>query len=187
MALLALDEYYALDDAPSPTENAVQIQNAIDSAIARIENITGRTIELSVPSPIDSTDLLNGLNTGRIYTVDAPILSITSIEVWRNTEWQLIDSVTQPYTFLPDTNIVYFTTGHKLPSGYKNIRILYSYGYTIFPKDLQHACYALAKHMVLESERVGLRTQRDGEQSFSYDHEVPEEIMNVIIKYRTVW
>ena len=187
MALLTLNEYHDFDDAPSPTENDVQIQNAIDSAIARIENITGRTLELSVPSPIDITDLLNGLDVKRIFTTNAPIISIVSIEILRGTNWQLVDTTTQEYDFVLNSNTVYFVERFIFPSGYKNIRIAYTYGYSEFPKDLQHACYTLAKHMVLESERTGLRTQRDGEQSFAYDHKMPDEVMNVVTKYKTVW
>ena len=187
--LITLSEYRTYDDAPSPAENDTQITNAIDLATSYIEEKTGRVFELADnPSPIDAVETLDGNGTARLYTRNGPLVAVTLLEYWDGTAWQTYDSITYPSTFKTGSNIIYFTLGHKFYKGYQNIRTTFTYGYTTsFPKDLQLACYQLAKYIIQEAGQQGLTRQEDGEQNFWYDHAMPAQALEIIKRYKQVW
>jgi hypothetical protein len=183
-------EYYDYDDSPSPVANADQIAAAITAATARIANLTGgRTFEIANnPSPVDEVEILPGNGTSRIYTTNAPITAVSLVEYWDGTQWVEYDSVTYPYAFKLDSNIVYFTQGHKFVKGYENNRVTYEYGFaSAMPENLKHVCYLLAKHFVDQTVRQGLTSQRDGEQTFTYNTKLESQVMPTITRYKTRW
>ena len=187
--IITLAEYRDYDDLPSPAENEDQITAVIALATAYVERYTGRVFEIADnPSPVDAVEILEGKGTVRLFTRNAPITAVSKLEYWDGTTWQEYDSTTYPYSFKSGSNIVYFTNSHRFYSGWQNIRATFEYGYTtVFPDDLKLACYLLAKHIVTETERLGINNQSDGEQSFAYAHDVPKEAVNIIARYRTVW
>lgn len=187
--IITLAEYRAYADLPSPVTNETQIESAIELATARIENLTGRVFEIADdPSPHDEIEVLNGLGCGRIFTHNAPLTAVSKIEYWTGTDWEEYDTTAQPYTFKPNSNTVYFTGGHTFYKGYQNIRVTYEYGYdTEFPADLKLACAMLVEYLLIEFDRMGINSQADGEQSFSYDHAMLKTIPDIIARYKTVW
>jgi len=191
--IITITEYREYDDSPSPMANESQIMVAIELATAIIEKMTGRTYEvLGSPSPSPESyeviEILNGNGTNRIYTHNAPITAVSKVEYWNGTKWEEYDSVTYPYTFKTDSNIIYFTEGHKFYTAWQNIRVTFEYGYTDeFPDDLKLACYLITKHIVLEAERLNIKSQSDGEQSFSYDHNLPPLAKQLIARYKTTY
>ena len=191
--ILSLIDYKILDDSPSPNANDEQIEAAINSATATIENLTGRTFAVlsaspsPSPSPTFTEEILNGKGSLRLFTDNGPITAIDSIAYWDGSAWAEYDAVSYPYTFKANSNCVYFTLGHRFYKGYQNIKISYSYGYETVPQDLVYACYLLTRHILNEAERSGIRSQGDGEQRFDYDHDVPAEINKIIIRYKTKW
>ena len=193
MAIITVDEYKTYDDLPSPAENADQIAAAVDLATALIEKEAGERMFAIYgvsppPSPVDAVETLNGEETNRIWTKDAPIQSVSKIEYWDGTAWQEYDSAVYPYAHKPDSNCVYFTNGHKFYRGWQNIRVTFEYGFDAdYPDDLKLACYQFAKHIVDEAERQGIFIQADGEQRFHYRDKLPELAVVTARLYRTVW
>jgi hypothetical protein len=190
MPIITIDEYETYDNLPSPTESEGQITAAIGLATALIEEEAGgRTFALNgEPSPLDNVETLNGKETCRVWTKDAPIQAVSKIEYWDGTAWQEYDSTTYPYAFIPDSNCVYFTNGHKFYRGWRNIRVTFEYGFDgACPDDLKLACYQIAKHIVNEADRQGILIQSDGEQKFHYRDKLPELAMKIAHRYRTVW
>jgi hypothetical protein len=185
--IITLAEYRDYDDLPSPTENEGQIEKAIDAATSYIEKRAGRVFEDNSPSPVDAVEILDGKDTNRLYTHNAPINAVSKLEYWDGTQWVEYDSTSYPYSFKSGSNIIYFTDGHTFYAGWQNIRATFTYGYTTVPEDLKLACYLIAKHIVNLAERLGITTQTDGEQSFSYEQTIPKEAQNIIARYRTVW
>jgi len=187
--IITLAEYRAYDDLPDPTENEAQIAVAITAATAFIEKRSGRVFEVADnPSPNDVVEVLDGKGQHRVYTRNAPVTSVTKLEYWDGTVWQEYDSVSYPYSFKSGSNIVYFTNGHLFYRGWQNVRATFEYGYTdALPDDLKLACYLVAKHFAMEAERLGINNQADGEQTFSYAHDVPKQALGIIARYRTVW
>lgn len=185
-SILTVAQYRDFDDLPSPAENDDQISKAITTAINIINNRTGRTFYAGA-SPLDATEVLNGKGTKRIFTVNSPIQSLDSLEYWDGTQWVEYDSTTYPYTFKSDSNLIYFTQGHKFYKGFRNIRVTFTYGYddSGFPEELQYACYLIAKYIVVEAERLGIDRQTDGEQSFWYNHSFPTKAKEIIARYKT--
>jgi len=189
--IITLDEYRDYDDLPSPAENEDQINAAIKLATSYIEKKTGCIFEIAdipSPSPHDVVEILDGKGTNRIYTHNAPIVTVSKIEYWDGSAWEEYDSVAYPYSWKEKSNIVYFTSGHCFCQGWQNIRVTFEYGFTdTLPDDLKYACYLITKHIIAKAERLGITSQADGEQSFSYDHSIPKEAITIIRLYRTVW
>ena len=188
MALITLSEYRTYDDLPSPAESDDQITAMLTLASTRIEKITGRTFEVITASPLETVELLNGRKTPRIYTKHMPILSVSKLEYWDGDVWQEYDVVTSPYTFKPNSNVIYFTKLqlHHFFCGYQNIRVTYTYGYTALPDDLKLACFMLTKWYLHETDHIGIGTQQDGEQSFTYTHTIPGEVMAILDQYKVL-
>ena len=187
--IITLAEYRAYDDLPDPAENEAQVTVAIVAATAFIEEKTGRVFEIADnPSPNDVIEILDGKGYERVCTRNAPITSISKLEYWDGTVWQEFDSVAYPYTFKTESNIIYFTNGHRFYLGFQNTRVTFEYGYTTaLPSNLKFACYFVAKYFVMEAERLGINSQADGEQSFSYAHEIPKQALKIIQLFKTVW
>ncbi|MFA7286912.1 MAG: hypothetical protein WC052_04615 [Patescibacteria group bacterium] len=188
--IITLDEYRDYDDLPSPAENEDQIGVCITLATAYIESKTGRTFEIDQPSPSphDAIEILNGNGTCRLYTHNAPVTGITKLEYWDGQAWQEYDIVSYPYTYKDSSNIIYFTEGHRFIKGWQNTRVTFEYGFdAAMPTDLKQACYQLAKHFVLEADRLGINSQSDGEQTFSYEHAVPKFVAEIIQRYKTAY
>lgn len=192
MNIITLAEYKTFDDLPSPNSNNSQIDSAIDNATSIIEEQTGRTFELSDnPSPIDVTETINGNGTKRLYVRQSPIVEVSKIEYYDGVSWQEVTTIEAPRTIKPGSNIIYFTDGFKFFKGYENWRLTYTYGYSnSLPNDLKQACYKIAKWIIDESNRQGMRTQADGEQNFeyfAYSKNLPETSVEIVRRYKTVW
>jgi hypothetical protein len=187
-SIISVDDFYTLDDSPSPPHNPDQIANAILVATAKIENLCGRVFEIA-PSPASVVETLNGNGSCRIYTKQAPVTAVTKIEYWDGTTWQEYELTMYPYTFKADSNIIYFTEGHRFDRGFQNIRVTFTYGYDAFPDDLQWACFIFAKHAIFSANKHGFAQQSDGEQNFQYrdDKAALEAAMAVVLRYKTVW
>lgn len=199
--LISVSEYNEFDNAPSPLLNSDQITAAIEAATYIIETRTGRTfVVLSAspsPSPVDTVEIVNGLGCPRVYTHNAPIISVSKLEWWDGMNWQEYDDTSYPRQVKANSNIIYLTNqsswavqGFTFYKGYQNIRITYTYGYEDeLPKDLQYACYLLAKHMLEEVEQGNIQTQTDGEQSYTYfkKEKLPVAIEAIIARYRLVF
>lgn len=190
--LITHEEYHAFDDLPSPIEDEdqeTQITAAIKLATSYIEEKTGREYRIADdPSPNDAVEILDGKGVSRIYTRNAPVTVVSKIEYWTGTVWQEYDNVSSPYSFKAGSNIVYFTQKHKFYKGWQNIRVTFEYGYTIeLPFDLKLACYLVTKHIIMESVRLGITSQTDGEQTFSYEHHISRQALEILARYRTVW
>lgn len=185
--IITLAEFHTYDDSPSPNSTDDQIEAMIDVATKIIEEKTGRVFEIADnPSPNDAVEILNGKGTIRIYTRNAPVTAVSKVEYWDGTAWQEYDSTCYPYSFKTGSNIVYFTEGHVFYKGWQNIRVTFEYGFTSdFPKDLKIACFHIVKYLLLESDTLGVRSQSDGEQSFSYDHALPANALRIIMRYKT--
>jgi len=184
-ALITNSEYIELDNSPSPLPNADQVTAMIKKATAYIEKLTGQVFYYQMPSPDSVTEIVNGTGSIRLYVKNAPIQDVTLIEYWDGTTWQELSDVTTSYTFKPLSNIIYSQDGFQFWSGYQRWRVTYTYGYeTAYPDDLKYACYLLAKHYLQQVDRQGLRSQADGEQSFSYDKDIPKEAITIINKYK---
>ena len=190
--IISHEEYHAFDDLPSPIEDEdqeTQITAAIKLATSYIEEKTGREYYVANdPSPNDVIEILDGNGSSRLYTRNAPIIVVSKIEYWTGTQWDEYDSTSYPYTYKVDSNIVYFTQGHKFFKGYQNIRVTFEFGYdTELPHDLKLACYLITKHIIMESVRLGITSQTTGEQTFSYEHSMDSQAMEIIARYKTVW
>ena len=182
--LLTISEYRDYDDLPSPAENDTQIAKAITAAESFISKETGGRIFAVDPSPVTTTEILNGKNNRRLFTKNDPIQSVTTLEYWDGTQWVEYDSVTYPSTFKTNSNAIYFTQGHRFFGGYQNIRVTYVYGWTEIPEELAYATYLVAKQFILEADRQGIGGQSDGEQNFTYIHEIPKRAKEIIFRYK---
>ena len=187
--------FAGIEDADAFQKN--QITQAIEHASRTIENNTDRDFDqLSSTSPMpDTTELFDGNGSSIYYTRQAPIVEVTSIEYWNGTSWYDIDDANMTHTYTNGTSgdegKVYYTDGYTFHKDVypNNWRIVYAYGYSAIPDDIKYACCLLTRqYLTSASMKAGLRSESDGEQSFTYDlngiQKIPQDVEKIIMRYR---
>jgi hypothetical protein len=185
--MITIAEYAEFANKTLPLENEAQVEALIEMATEVIEKELDRDLYACSPSPIDVVEVFDDNGNFRMWTKNAPIDSVDTIEYWTGTEWQDVSEFNMTFTWDETTGKVWFTERYTFHQGVDNWRITYSYGYTDgIPADLKYACFLLTKHFENIQSRQGIRSQSDGEQSFTYelDQTVPKGYTQIIAKYK---
>jgi len=184
--MITVNEYARFANKSIPLDNEEQIEALIDAATEIMEKEIDRDLYECSPSPVDVVEIFNGRGTFRMWTKQAPIDSITSIEYWTGTEWMDVSDLNMTYEFDADTGKVWFTERYTFHEGVDNWRITYSYGFASIPEDLKYACYLMVRYLSERQSREGIKSQSDGEQSFTYetDQTIPKSYTSILAKYK---
>jgi hypothetical protein len=167
--MITIAEYAEFANKTLPLKNEAQVEALIEMATEIIEKEIDRDLYACSPSPIDIVEVFDGNGNFRIWTKNAPIDSVETIEYWTGTEWQDVSELNMTFTWDETTGKVWFTERYTFHKGIDNWRITYNYGFTDdIPADLKYACFLLTKHFEDIQSRQGIRSQSDGEQSFTY-------------------
>jgi hypothetical protein len=188
MALVTLEEYLAYANIPASPPNEDQIEAALTRAAAEIERLTQREFDVDTSpfdglSPVEVLEVFDGTDSFRYFTRQAPIVDVSKLECWDGTQWVSVDDVNMTYSFNMDEGQIYFEQRYKFTKGYENWRVTYTYDPTA-PEDLKLATLMIAQHIVSSGKFAGLSSQSDGEQSFSYKLEIPQEAYDICQRYR---
>jgi hypothetical protein len=185
--MITLAEYAEFANKSLPLDNEAQVEALIEMATEVIEKEIDRDLYACSPSPLDAVEIFDGNGTFRMWTKNAPIDTVDTLEYWTGTEWQDVSELNMDFTFDATTGKVWFDERHTFHKGVDNWRVTYSYGFTDgIPADLKYACFLLTKYFSDRQSREGIKSQSDGEQSFTYelDQTVPKSYTDIIAKYK---
>lgn len=185
--MITIAEYAEFANKTLPLDNQAQVLVLIDAATETMEKEIDRDLYAVSPSPLDTVETFDGNGKFRIWTKQAPIDTVDSIEWFDGTNWNDVDDYSMAYEYEQTTGKVWFTERYTFHKGVDNWRITYSYGFTDgIPDDLKYACFLLTKYYSDKQSRQGIKSQSDGEQSFTYelDADVPKDYTRILAKYR---
>lgn len=184
--MITIAEYARFANKELPLDNQAQVLALIDMATEVMEKEIDRDLFEISPSPQDAVEIFSGRGTFRMWTKNAPIDDVDTIEYWTGTEWQDVSDLGMTFTYDANTGKVWYPERYVFHKGTDNWRITYSYGYTVLPEDLKYACFLLTKYFSDKQSRQGIKSQSDGEQSFTYemDASVPKDYTTILEKYR---
>ena len=86
--MITIAEYAEFANKPLPLENQAQVEALIEMATEVIEKEIDRDLYACSPSPFDVVEIFNGNGAFRMWTKNAPIDIVDSLEYWSGTEWQ---------------------------------------------------------------------------------------------------
>lgn len=169
--------------------NEAQVKQALLEAQDYAENYCNRLFVLhdsESESPTSHEHTFDGNGRRQLYPPQAPIQSVTTVELWNGDDWEEVDAVT--YTPQTNGNKITFREGHVWAEGTENWRVTYVYGFTTVPASLKRAILLIAQAFAGTSVRdSNIKSQSDGEQSFTYFDEaktsVPAEATDILDTY----
>lgn len=185
--MLTLAEYAEFANKSLPLDNQAQVEALIEMATEVMEKEIDRDLAEVSPSPIDAVEIFSGLGDFRMWTKNAPIDTVDTLEYWTGTEWQDVSDLGMGFEYDEETGKVWFTERYTFHKGVDNWRVTYSYGFTDgIPADLKYDCFLLTKYFEDRQSRQGIKSQSDGEQSFTYelDQTVPKGYTDILAKYK---
>lgn len=188
MPIVTLEEYLAYANIPASPPNEAQIEAALTRAAGEIERLTQRDFNIDTSpfdglSPIELVEVFDGTDAFRYYTRQAPIVEVTELEYWDGTQWVSVDDSNMTYSTNLTDGEVFFDDRYKFWKGVENWRVTYTYDPTV-PEDLKLACLMIAQYIISRGKFSGISSQSDGEQSFSYKLEIPQEAYDICQRYR---
>lgn len=184
-ALVTLAEYYVYANISGTPDNADQIAAALLHATEWIETFVGRHFDIGSWTAIEK---FRGNGKSEYYPQEAPIRSVTSVEVWNGSSWDDVESTTSLEP-THDGNGIYFREGGNFTSALipDYWRITYEYGYDYVPQPVKRACMMIAFHYADRSQMRRIASQSDNNMSFSYfrdSQDIPQEAVELLRPYK---
>ena len=185
MALITHADYYEFADLTSPVTEESRIDDAIADAESFVETYLSRAIAVNNPSPIEAIEIFSGRDQIFYWSKQVPISSVVKIEYWNGTNWIDVVAV-DGHTICFDaiSGKVWFEERCAFFKGRYNWRMTYNYGYAVLPSDFKRALCILTKHFIQQADFMGLKSQSDGEQNFSYDTTIPSLAIQILNYYK---
>jgi len=169
-ALLTVVEYWEFRGGKGGDVNEdvdTQIELHINAASTAIVKHCNRGF---VNPGADQTEIFDGSNTERYWTVNVPVLAspVPVLSYWNGSTWTVCT-----YTFAYDNDIgrIRVTDGNAFFGGYQNWKLVYRYGYTqaTVPNAVKLATFMLVQRMLKLIEKQGLESENFGDQSTTYN------------------
>jgi len=191
MAIATLAEYLAYANIPADPPNESQITAALAAAAVEVEKLTQREFEADTTSPYDDgsfspedvVEVFDGNGSFRYFTRQAPIVEVIDLEYWNGTSWASVDDSNMAYTVSEEDGEIHFDARYAFHRGIENWRVTYTFDPTP-PGDIKLAVMMIAQYLVSMGKFAGLASQMDGEQSFSYKLEFPDEALSICARHR---
>jgi hypothetical protein len=153
------------------TSDDALVENLIDRATKIMETLCNRSFKNvnSGGTAQPNTEYFNGDGKSKLFLKYYPIIAVTTIHDDPDRIYgadTLIDS--DEYAFWADEGIIEFDGAGIVGSGVKNIRVVYTGGYTTTPYDLEHVCNELVGILKNMRDRLGVSSKSFSDGSASY-------------------
>lgn len=163
---------------PGVTEDA-RVEMFINAASARIERFCDRRFKQASYS-----EYHHGRGQNLLLPLEYPIISIAEIRVSDDKVWTegLVPSTDY---FIVDYDQAIQYLGY-FPSGFGNIRLMYSAGYATIPSDLEMACLWYVEWYFKHRDRgdMGRTSISKGDESVGVLDASPKMIQEILLDYK---
>lgn len=189
-ALITLAEFKGfLGIDAGDTDTDTLNEKVIDSASQQIEKYTGR----QWITPGEAADeIFSGNGKEGIYSVNVPIVAISSLSYRSGSDGSDWTSVTSDWVYANDAAAgrIYFTDGNIFEDGFQNWKLSYTYGYAItaIPPDMKMACAFIAALIKkqFESQIIGVSAKSFGDQTTTYNIALTPMVKDLLAQYRRI-
>ena len=167
--------------ADAITDYDARVNALIAVASQRISSYCNRVFE-----PATYTETFDGRRQNEVLLSQFPITSITSVHIDSSRVFGATSLLpVDDYDADTDTGMVRFHNGN-LPSGSKNIQIVYDAGYAVIPADLDYACVMFVEFLYNQNDdrRIGIKSKGKDQESVTYILGMPQEVVEIIDHYR---
>jgi len=187
------------------------IQVLAQSALKTFLKISGSTEDTLLDSICDRTNALiksyigrnlvsqtyteyyDGNGTPRLILRNYPVITLTSINIDTNREWESVTAVdiTEDVLLENSSGIIrLWNNGGIFYTGRANVKVVYSAGYATMPYDLVDAAILIAAHSYkrhYQDQRIGLQSETIGDRTMTYSNEaIPAKARLILDKYKRV-
>jgi uncharacterized phiE125 gp8 family phage protein len=159
-----------------------------DSMVEFFINASSDYIESETDRMLKSqshTEYHDGKKSNILVLREFPVTAIASVKLDNTGKFSGSETLVDPenYTIGDEGNSLYYR-GY-LPSGYRNIQVIYTAGLTTIPADLQNAClWAMTYYYQMRENRdIGRSAKGKGDESVSILQEMPPEVKNIVARY----
>jgi uncharacterized phiE125 gp8 family phage protein len=159
-----------------------------DSMVEFFINASSDYIESETDRMLKSqshTEYHDGKKSNILVLREFPVTAIASVKLDNTGKFSGSETLVDPenYTIGDEGNSLYYR-GY-LPSGYRNIQVIYTAGLTTIPADLQNAClWAMTYYYQMRENRdIGRSAKGKGDESVSILQEMPPEVKNVVARF----
>lgn len=181
---------YMVHMGTTTVSDSARVIEAIRQAIAYAENYCSRVFTVK---PLQHQWTFSGTNGYKLFTPQAPIQSVDTVEEWNGTEWEELDSVSYTPYIGGEGEYVAFREQYRWGKGQDNWRVTYTYGFASVPADLKRAILMIAQgYSRVSSVPPDVKSQSDAEQSITYRDmtdavTVPGEAKAILDMYRRLY
>ena len=183
MALATLNQLKTqLGFKTSDTQYDPKLQLFLDAASQWVETYCDRIF-----SEDTYTELFHGNNSNAIHPRQYPITAVTELRVDNARAWSdpntLIDSASYG---IDSSGVAVFYYDATFPSGYNNVRAIYTAGYATIPSDIQMAVIWTGEWFYHHNNRgdSGRTSKSKGGENAAMLADVPPMIKTILQKYK---
>ena len=168
-----------------PTGDITQdsmVELCINSSSQYLEGATDRKLKSQ-----SHTELRHGRAGNIILLRQYPATAISELAIDQTCKF------TDPNTIISSDDYIICDDGNSIlyinclfPSGYNNVRIKYTAGYTAIPTDLEMACLWLVHfyYRIRETQDIGRTTKSKMDESITILQDAPKDVKDTIERYR---
>jgi hypothetical protein len=168
----------------SDTQFDVKLTRFMNAASDTIESLCAREF-----SSLSRTELAHGNRSNTLIPLQYPITAVSEIRISSERDWgnALTLVPANEYGISNDGLSITFY-GQVMPSGFDNVRIIYTAGYSTIPADLEMAVIWASEFYYLNNNRGDMgrtNVSKQGE-SVSILEDMPRMIRSIIQMYKRV-
>jgi hypothetical protein len=172
---------YHLDVPIDPGPNDNRLQAFINMSSDRISSWCDRIFQSQT-----YTEYHSGRRSNILLPIQYPITAIVELRMDLDRLW------TDPSTLLDITKLFIHDSGQSVVydgifgSGYSNLRLIYTAGYTTIPTDLELACVWMVEWFYRHRTRgdMGRKTVSKGDESISIHDALPPMVTELLLQYK---
>lgn len=154
----------------------------INSATAIVEKYCDRIIA----QRSGLTDIFDGRASNKLLLRQFPVVSVQSITFADDGNFTDPTNLIDPSAYGLEDDSVVFYTGQIVPSGYRNVQVSYTAGYSPIPDDLiQAAAWMVEWFYQFNANRdIGRSSKSKGDENSLVLQSMPEIVMDTVQYYK---
>lgn len=132
------------------------------------------------------TELHSGRRTNYLMPEQYPVTAISELRIDNSRDWTNANNLIDASKYMASDFGQMVQYDGIFPTGFNNVRIIYTAGYAVIPADLEFGCIWLTEWYYRHAQRadMGKTTMGKGDESIGILSKTPEMILETLIDYK---